>query len=298
MHERVVLVDRHGRRRLAGLQDLGDRDRARRRVRADVEDLLERVELADERLDARPEALVDDEEAAARVGEAVLDLLGRPPAVQADADRRRRRSAPKSAISQSGELYREDRRGGRPCAGRARRASARGGAPARAARTRRTRCGARPGPCTAASPRRPAFAIFSRIERSRFFQFFIGRPSTVSVTISKSPPGPVSWAPPRRTSSRSLRVLGGRGYRSPSFQRRQTATPQQAPAKSSATSRGVPVRVGSYAWCHSSTAAIARPMASAIAAARRGQRAAGTAWRPGRPGGRAPRTRARGRPCG
>jgi hypothetical protein len=37
-------------------------------------------------------------------------------------------------------------------------------------------------------------AIFSRSERSRCFQFFMARPATVSLTISKGAPGPVSWA--------------------------------------------------------------------------------------------------------
>ena len=44
------------------------------------------------------------------------------------------------------------------------------------------------------SPRMPQFAIFSRSDFSRFFQFRMGRPPTVSVTTSKKPPGPVSWA--------------------------------------------------------------------------------------------------------
>jgi hypothetical protein len=60
---------------------------------ADVEDGLEPGDLAEQRLDAREQALVDDEEAAARVDEPVLELLGGPPAVEPDADAARRRGA-------------------------------------------------------------------------------------------------------------------------------------------------------------------------------------------------------------
>ena len=68
------------------LEQLGDRHRAAWRAVADVEHRLDPAELSQERLDAREQALVDHEKAAARIDEPVLDLLGGPPAVQPHAD--------------------------------------------------------------------------------------------------------------------------------------------------------------------------------------------------------------------
>jgi hypothetical protein len=65
-------------------EQLRDRHRALRRALADVEDRLEPGDPAEQRLDAREQPLVDDEEPAARIDQPVLELFGGPPAVEPD----------------------------------------------------------------------------------------------------------------------------------------------------------------------------------------------------------------------
>jgi hypothetical protein len=86
-HERIVLVDRRRRRIAPTLQQRFDRQCAVRRVAADVEDLLEVLDRVDHRRHALVQVLVHDQVTAARVAQAVRDLLAVPPAVQADGDR-------------------------------------------------------------------------------------------------------------------------------------------------------------------------------------------------------------------
>src|SRR5262249_17502564 len=63
-------------------EQLGDRHGAGGSVFADEEDRLEARNPAEQRLDAREQPLVDDQEPAARIDEPVLELLGGPPALE------------------------------------------------------------------------------------------------------------------------------------------------------------------------------------------------------------------------
>jgi hypothetical protein len=66
--EGVVLGDRIVGHPVARFDELGNRHRSARRLLPDVEDGLEAFDLAGDARDARVQALVDDEEPAARVG--------------------------------------------------------------------------------------------------------------------------------------------------------------------------------------------------------------------------------------
>jgi hypothetical protein len=177
------------------LDQLADRHRSARRVVADVEDRLEPGDLPEQRLDAREQALVDDEEAAARVDEPVLELLGGPPAVESHADAARGRGA-EQRDDPVGAVVGEDRDAIALREAVIARERVRGAPDARPNSPYVTRR----SPCTrkSTSPRAAAAATLSRSERSRFLNVFIARPRTVSVTTSNGAPGAVRL---RTTSS-------------------------------------------------------------------------------------------------